>query len=66
LPFDALAHVAREDASADRRIQALALLVERSEDGESRAPLAAALSDRDPKVRRKARELMLDWYVESY
>lgn len=63
LPFDALAQVAREDVSAARRIQALALLVERSENGESREPLAIALNDDNPQVRRRAQELMLDWHI---
>jgi hypothetical protein len=64
VPFELLAQVAREDASAQLRAAALALLVERAEDGEADEPLRIALSDEALLVRERARELMLDWYVE--
>lgn len=62
-PLEALTQVAREDSSTERRIQALELLVERSEKGESHEPLRIALNDPEPAVRRRARELALDWHI---
>jgi hypothetical protein len=63
VPLDALTQVAREDASAERRIQALELLAERGEQDAS-APLRIALSDPEPAVRERARELIEDWHLE--
>jgi hypothetical protein len=63
VPFDALAQVARDDASAKRRIQALELLVERSENGEARDALRIAFNDSDAAVRKHARALALDWHI---
>jgi HEAT repeat protein len=63
VPFDALAQVAREDASAKRRMQALELLVERSENGEAREALRVAFNDPDAAVRERARELVADWHI---
>jgi len=64
LPFDALAQVAREDPSPERRIQALELLVERAENGEALEPLRIALNDSEPTVNERARDLVLDWHVD--
>jgi hypothetical protein len=63
IPFDALSQVAREDSSADLRIQALELIVERSENGEAREPLGIAFNDPEPAVRERAHELAEDWQV---
>jgi hypothetical protein len=62
VPVDALAQVARDDASAERRIQALELLAERVEQ-EARGPLRLALADLAPAVRERARELIEDWHL---
>jgi hypothetical protein len=60
VPATALAQVARDDVSAERRIQALELLAERTVH-EARGPLRLALADPEPAVRKRARELIEDW-----
>lgn len=60
VPVDALAQVARDDASAELRIQALELLAERTEQ-QARGPLRLALADPMPAVRKRSRELIEDW-----
>lgn len=64
IPFEALTRMAREDSRMARRLQALELLTERSENGESHEALRVALNDAAPAVRDRARELALDWHVE--
>jgi HEAT repeat protein len=63
VPVNALAQLARDDASAERRIQALELLAERVEQ-EAGGPLRLALADPAPAVRERARELIEDWDLE--
>lgn len=63
VPIDTLAQLAREDVSAPRRIQALELLAERAEQ-DARAPLQIALTDAEPAVRERARELIEDWHLD--
>jgi hypothetical protein len=60
VPEDAVAQVARNDISAERRIQALELLAERVAE-RARGPLKVALADSAPAVRARARELIDDW-----
>lgn len=64
IPVDAVAQVAQDDASAERRIQALELLAERAE-RKARGPLRRALQDSDPAVRARAGELIEDWHLDS-
>jgi hypothetical protein len=64
VPVDAVAQVAREDASAERRVQALELLAERGE-RRARRPLHSALADPAPEVSKRARELIEDWHLDS-
>jgi hypothetical protein len=63
VPVGRLARIAGEDASADVRIQALELLVERATD-EAPATVRAALTDPEPAVRERASELMMDWHLD--
>jgi hypothetical protein len=63
VPLNTLTQVARDDASADRRIQALELLAERV-DQKARGPLRLALADPEPAVRKRARELIEDWHLD--
>jgi hypothetical protein len=60
VPEDAVAQVAGNDISAERRIQALELLTERVPQ-RARGPLKVALADSAPAVRARARELIHDW-----
>jgi hypothetical protein len=62
VPVDAVAQVARDDASAERRIQALELLAERV-DQKARGPLRLALADPERAVRERARELIQEWHL---
>jgi hypothetical protein len=62
VPVDALAQMAREDASAARRVQALELLAERAE-RKARGPLRRALADPAPEVSTRARDLIEDWHL---
>jgi HEAT repeat protein len=63
VPVNALTQMAHDDASAERRIQALELLAERV-DQKARGPLRRALADPQPAVRERARELIEDWHLD--
>jgi hypothetical protein len=64
VPVDALEQVARDDVSAERRVQALELLAERT-GPKARAPLRRALADTAPEVSARARELIEDWHLDG-
>ncbi len=62
-PVEALSRIVREDVSAEVRIQALELLVERAAD-DSLPAVRAALVDSDANVRERARELAAEWHID--